>query len=121
ILATCRPARVRDGARTCGDRGSHAERMVQALDQSLMPISRDSPRPQRTREATRLTAMTARSHCVIVLSCVSALLGGCATWPAPSREPATAGSSASPASSTPALPPNAFGPEPSHYFGTGGP
>ena len=54
---------------------------------------------------------------VIGLVWMAAVLGGCATYDAPSK-----GGSASPGVTAPAPgPANVFGPESNHYFGTGGP
>jgi hypothetical protein len=59
---------------------------------------------------------------VFALLCMAAALGGCATSPATNYGAPSSGGLASPSSGAPAaLPPNAFGPEPNHDFGTGGP
>ena len=66
--------------------------------------------------------MMMRRGPLIVLTCMAAALGGCATWPAATDPAASSDARTSPADRAPsALPPNAFGPEPGHYFGTGGP
>ena len=58
---------------------------------------------------------------VVALGLMAIALGGCATTLAVSDTPGQTGA-AFPVTTPPTvLPPNAFGPEPSHYFGTGGP
>ena len=52
---------------------------------------------------------------VLGLACMAAALGGCATWPPANQAAVPVGGSPS------TLPPNAFSPEPNHYFGSGGP
>jgi hypothetical protein len=59
---------------------------------------------------------------VIALVCATIAMGGCATWVETNDDPSSAGGSASPIVTFPTpLPPNAFRPEVSHDFGSGGP